>query len=229
MTGLPDHPMIVDVCGTLVHDDTTLGLLSHHFRQGPGAAWRWRAARFRLLSAPPVRLGFAVLEKLSGQQVYKTQLIALLRGQPVAALDESAQGYAAHLLARGRCAHVTAAIAPAAYAGRLVLASASLAPIVAALAARLGVPFVASQLGQHDGRLTGKITVDLTGAKAAALAALNGTKLAPGHYDMISDNFSDLSMLRDASEAVVVLRAPAHRRRWDGKLSARFIDVYPDP
>jgi len=229
VTGLPHHPMIVDVCGTLVHDDTTLGLLRHHFRRGSGAAWPGRAVLFSLLSATPVRLSFAVLEKLSGCQIYKSMLIGLLRGQPVALLEESARGYAAHLLAAGRCMPVTAAIAPAAEAGRLVLASASLAPIVAALAAQLDVPYVASQLGQRDGILTGRLTVDLTGFKAAALAVLNGAPLAPGSYDMISDNASDLSMLRDAGDAVVVLRSPSHRPRWDGKLSARFIEVYSTP
>ena len=229
MTGLPNHPMITDVCGTLVHDDTTQGLLQYHFRQGPGAAWRWRAARFRLLSAPPVRLGFAVLEKLTGRHIYKTRLIALLRGQSVSALDESAGNYAAHLLAAGRCAPVTAAIADARDTGRLVLASASLAPVVAALAARLDVPYVASQLEVRDGVLTGQLDVDLTGAKAAALAVLNGAPLATGAYDMISDNFSDMAMLRCADEAMVVLRAPSHRARWDGKLSARFIEVYSGP
>ena len=229
MTGLPDHPMIADVCGTLVHDDTTLGLLRYHFRHGPGRAWRIRAAAFGVLSSRPVHLGFAVLEKLTGRQIYKTRLIALLRGQPVAALDDSAGGYAAHLLAQGRCAPVTDAIAGAADAGRLVLASASLAPVVAALAAALDAPFVASRLGARDGVLTGRLDVDLTGAKAAALADLHGAPLAPGSYDMISDNFSDLGMLRDAADAVVVLRAPAHRARWDGKLAARFIEVFSAP
>lgn len=217
--------MITDVCGTLVHDDTTLGLLRYHFQQGPGRACRWRAACFRFLSARPVRLGFAILERLSGNPIYKTQLIALLRGEPVCALEESAEGYAA-LLTADYCNPVFEVLQEAKEEGRIVLASASLAPIVAALAAQLSVPYVASQLSQENGLLSGRMAIDLTGQKAAALADLNGAPLARGSFDMISDNFSDLSMLRDASEAFIVLRARSHRKRWKGKISGRFIEVY---
>ncbi len=223
---LPNHPMIADVCGTLVHDDTTVGLLEHHFRRGSGANWPVRAGLFRILSAKPTRKVFEFLEKLSGRHLYKGSMLALLRGQTIAALDESAQDYAQLLLTERRCTPVTHVVAAATASGQLVLASASLEPIVAALAKRLDTPHVASQLELHNGHLTGRLSVDLTGRKECALSMLNGTPLPPGGYDMISDNFSDLSMLRAAAKATVVLRHPRHRRRWNGKLVASFLEVY---
>ena len=71
---------IVDVCGTLVRDDTTVGLLRYHFDRVDKR--RWRIPMLQLLTAKlsPFRIGVAVIEKLSGRHVLKHLLVRMLRG-----------------------------------------------------------------------------------------------------------------------------------------------------
>lgn len=210
---------IVDVCGTLVRDDTTLGLLEWHFRRGR----RWRLHGLRLLTSrrSPMRLGFAVAERISGRHMLKHLLVRWLKGGRPEELAASANEYARWLLAERRTPAVCDAIQ--AHGRPLVLASASLEPVVAALAAELGAQFVASTLELKDGRYTGRYGKDMTGKKRAALQELLGAEVLENSV-VISDNLTDRSLLEAASAAYVVLHRPEHRQRWTG-MEAEYLDA----
>jgi phosphoserine phosphatase len=215
---------VVDVCGTLVREDTTLGLLRHHFARDKN-----RQARYMLFSAltmhrSPLRLVFAVLEKLTGRHLLKHAVVRLLAGDTVKALNMSAAEYATHLLAQCRVASVWQLLDMPMHASRLVLASASLEPIVAALASAMGVRYVASGLKQQAGVLTGHYASDLTGGKEQALIEKYGRNVLTGQVCAISDNFSDRPLLKGAAQSYVVLHHASHRQRWQG-LNATFLDV----
>ena len=213
---------IVDVCGTLVHDDTTIGLLRYHFDRVDKR--RWRTPMLLLLTAKlsPFRLGVAVIEKLSGRHVLKHLLVRMLRGELASDLDVSARMYAEFLCAHRRVPAVWARIADGLAVGRVVFASASLEPVVAALGAALGARYVASTLGSNDGVLTGHFASDLTERKVAALTAKFGDAVFRGKTFAITDNLTDRALLERATEACVVLHHPAHRERW-GELEATFL------
>lgn len=66
---------ITDVCGTLVYDDTTLGLLKQHFSQQPERRWRLPMLRALTAHRSPFRLGIAVIERLTGKHVLNTYLL----------------------------------------------------------------------------------------------------------------------------------------------------------
>ena len=215
---------VVDVCGTLVRDDTTLGLLRHHFARDENR--RIRNMLFRAMTArrSPLRLAFAVLETLAGQHLLKHAAVRLLAGDAVVVLKQSAAEYAAQLLAHRRVVSVSLLLDAPVEARRVVLASASLEPVVAALASTMGVRHVASGLGQQAGILTGRYVNDLTGRKEQALIEKYGRDVLAGQVCAISDNLSDRPLLKKAAKAYVVLHRESHRQRWKG-LEATFLRV----
>lgn len=215
---------VVDVCGTLVRDDTTIGLLRHHFAHDGNRRMRYMLFRAMTARRSPLRLAFAVLEKLAGQHLLKHAAVRLLTGDPADSLDQSAAEYAAWLLAYRRVGSVWPLLDAPVEAGRVVLASASLEPVVAALASAMGVRHVASELGQQAGILTGRYVNDLTGRKEQALIKKYGNDVLAGQVCAISDNFSDRPLLEKATQAYVVLHSKSHRQRWQG-LNATFLQV----
>lgn len=222
--GADPETYVVDVCGTLVVDDTTLGLVRHHFaRDGkrPLRAWLVNAV------ATPRRLpwwGFAVAEKLTGQQLLKHFAVRLLAGERSEALDQSAREYARALLAERRIAPVWEVLEEPFAMGRVVLASSSLEPVVAALASLTGARYVASRLAQRDGRLTGRYATDLTGRKPQALVEKYGEALLEKPVGVVTDNASDRALVETASVAYIVLHRTAHRKRWLG-IGANVIEI----
>lgn len=215
---------VVDVCGTLVRDDTTLGLLRHHFARD--GRRRMRYLLYTVITAPrsPVRLCFAVVERLTGRHLLKHFAVCLLAGDKPEALDQSGSEYAALLLAERRVPSVWPLLEAPLKSGRVVLASASLEPVVASLAAATGARHVASLLEQKNGVLTGRYAVDLTGRKERALTEKYGSAVLAGKMCVISDNFSDRPLLEKATRAYVVLHHPCHRQRWHG-LNATFLEA----
>ncbi len=213
---------LVDVCGTLVRDDTTLGLLRHHLRKQPGL----RSALFGLLTGRrgPVRMTLALLEWLSGRHILKHWVVRLLAGTPVEHLEDSAREYAAWLLQDRRLPAVWEVLSQRRDEDCIVLASASLEPVVRQLALRMGVRHVASALEVRDGVLTGRYARDITGAKEQAVGQKYVGLLRSAPQRVISDNLSDRPLLERATEAYVVLHRPSHRQRWAG-MQAVFIEV----
>lgn len=215
---------VVDVCGTLVRDDTTLGLLRQHFASDNQRRARYILFRAMTAHRSPLRLTFAVLEKLIGRHLLKHAVVRLLKGDKVESLERSAAAYSILLLKERRLPSVWQLLDTILPTDRVVLASASLEPIVANLALAIGASHVASTLEHHNGVLTGRYAADLTGNKEQALAKKYGPALLDGQVLAISDNFSDRSLLERASKAYVVLHHDSHRHRWSG-LKATFLKV----
>jgi phosphoserine phosphatase len=215
---------VVDVCGTLVRDDTSLGLLRHHFARD--ARRRVRYLFYKIITAhcSPLWLSFAIAEKLTGRHLFKHLVVRLLAGDKVAALNQSAAEYAALLLAERCVPSVWRMLEAPLHYGRVVLASASLEPVVASLASAIGARHVASTLEHQNGVLTGRYAVDLTGRKEQALIEKYGQSVLAGRVCAISDNCSDRSLLEKAAQAYVVLHRASHRQRWQG-LNATFFEV----
>ena len=213
---------ITDVCGTLVYDDTTLGLLKQHFSQQPERWWRLPMLRALTAHRSPFRLGIAVIERLTGKHVLKHLLVRMLKDDTVSSLELNAEVYAQWLLDNRKVPSVWQVIAPAIKDKHIILASASLQPIISALAKQLGVRFVASELESSDGVLTGRYKRDLTGLKLQALSDLIGNDLSSRFYDAISDNITDQELLSGAKRAYVVLHKASHKERWAG-LTATYI------
>lgn len=214
---------IVDVCGTLVKDDTTIGLLRWHFARRR----RWRLWLLNCVTArwSPLRLLVAVMEKVTGRHLLKHGLVRLLNGDAIAEVEQSAAEYADWLLASRRVAQVATLLEGSKRRDEaLVLASASLEPVVAALASRLGARFVASSLASSQGRHQGRYARDLTGQKLVALDELLPADWKNDAVIGISDNLTDRGLLQAVKKAYVVLHLPRHRERW-GDIRAEYLSA----
>lgn len=224
-TLLPDSSLyVVDVCGTLVHEDTTVGLLRFHFRRVK--AWgRFGLATLITARASPARLLFMIVERFSKRHVSKVILVSLLKGQLLEELQRSANVYADHLLKNCTVDSVQDVIRHRPNHSELVLASASLSPIVEALARRLQSRFVASRLAVVDGVLTGAYAEDITGRKPEILRRDLSVDFSEIRDTVcLTDNLSDKALLDLCDRRIVVLRNPQYQKRWFG-LDAEFVQT----
>lgn len=214
---------VVDVCGTLFSEDTTLGLVRAHVaRTGNPLKRVFLLAISTRFS--PLYLAFILIEKVIGRHVFKHAIIFFLRGTTKQDLDLTAESYLDHLL-KHKCQAAVWARLRLCEDETLVLASASLRPFVASLAARLKCQYVASQLECDSGKYTGFLAVDITGEKINSLASIiNAPPL--GHIaTVISDNLTDKSLLSCADKRVVVLNRVKDRVRWNG-LEAEYLETW---
>ena len=205
---------IFDVCGTLFREDTTVGLLRWHLRRR-GQTIKSLTLEALFSRRSPLNLLMRILERVSGRHLAKHLAIGLLAGEPLSELEASAQEYAGHLLQSKTVASVFERLLVAQRAkSQVILASASLEPLIRAVSQRLRVQGIGSQLGVSSGCLTGKLERDLTGRKVDALAEAFGADLFSGQAFGYSDNLSDLELLLKCDHRLVVLHGPRERSRW---------------
>ena len=214
----------MDVCGTLVREDTTLGLLGCHFARSRYRPWRAYILRLLTTRISPARWTFVVLEKITCRHWIKYILVGLLAGEKASELDASGAAYAVQLLNYRRVDPVWNIIDLSSVSDQVILASASLEPVVKALACLMGARYVASTLEVRAGLLTGRYVKDLTGIKEEAIIQKFGSDVMMQPYVAISDNLSDRPLLAKARHAWVVLHRESHRDRWMN-LPANYVKV----
>jgi len=215
---------IIDVCGTLFWDDTTVGLLRYHLLRR--SSRRFRLFVFYALTSPysPLYLAFVFLEKLLSRHLLKHILVRLLVGDLESEINQSASQYAQYLLAFRKINLTWTIFETSISPDQIILASSSLQPIVRALANAMGCRFVASNLETRGGALTGKYLSDLTGRKEGAITSKYGIEVLAMPFIAISDNYSDIALLKKSLIPYVILHKGRHRSRWQS-INARFL--YP--
>lgn len=183
--------LVVDLCGTIVRENTTHGLLVSP--ELPLLRRLW--ARF-ILS----RVAAYLASRISpGAQ--RVLLINCLRGLSNVTLRNVATKYAKTALSRNARRTVLARIHHhKAQGGRVLLASASLDFIVEAFALELASDgFVATELCYDaNGVCRGKISRDATGCKLSRLREVIGEESF--QFDAITDNPEDLDLKNAANE-----------------------------
>lgn len=198
-----------DLEGTLTAGSTWRGVGRYLSNNGREGAYR----RFLYPRLPKVwlaRRGWIDIQAF--RERWMRDLAGLLRGWTRAEVDEMAAWVVEHELWPERRATVIAELEVARDAGaRLILASGTYQPILAAFAARLGADALGTDLGYEDGRATGHFASNMgTGTeKAARLAgALDGATLEAAY----GDSAADIPMLELARIAVAVHPDPDFER-----------------
>lgn len=214
---------LFDVCGTLVNSDTTVGLLIWHFDR-TGQSVKRLVVELLFERRSPLFWLVTVLERLFKCQFAKTLAVSLLKGQQSAELEASARAYARHLMNTRMEWVILEQLRLAQKHSQVILVSASLEPLVRALAEELGVEHVASRLSVQGRRLTGRYEEDITGRKLEALLSRYGEKELERDLVLYSDNFSDFALFEKCRERHVILRRARHRHRWAG-LEAKFWEL----
>lgn len=205
--------VVFDVCDTLFAANTTVGFLRHHQRRSGSkrlarALHRWvdqRGAGF---------LMGAVLYRLFRLDIARWNLVAALRGEPRAALSDSALDYVEHVLPGLANGLIHDRLEAHRAAGdHVILLSNSLDIVIAAVAQRLGVDFRASRLGFEDDLCTGRIVDDLSGRKSSLIRTLGGH----GRLEVYTDNRSDRDLIALADRASIIVPRGRKPIRWAGE------------
>ncbi len=156
--------LIVDLCGTLVSEDTTRGFL----RWLPLRNWR------RALRSVGFTRFLAVLSRAIKRDVARELLVLATRGLPREFLYLQAEAYMQDRLARASNSTVREAIARAQSEGTSVyIATASLDAVASAVVKQLRLDgMVSSRLGYDDqGICSGRFLIDVTGNKWDSLSS----------------------------------------------------------
>jgi len=231
LTPLPPPPsadvevFVFDVCDTLFYSNTTFDYLRYVLVK-KGLRSRQRVLQLLTKRWSPAYLGLAVWQKLTGTDATKAAALRLLAGLPKTELYSLGQRFREEFLGERRIAQTHALLAGLADTHvRVVLLSASLDPIVAAIAEALGVEFKSSEL-EYDaqGRCTGRLRYELGGQKHHALTALAGPDSAP-RLAVATDNFTDHQLVARATSRYVVVHRPEAKRFWQD-LDPYFIEAY---
>lgn len=218
---------VFDVCDTLFYSNTTFDFLHFVMAQRGSSGQR---ATLKALTArwSPLFIGLAVWQKLAGGDPIKTVALRLLAGIPKTELYALGQRFVAEFLPGRRIARTHELLTGLAGGRtRVLLLSASLDPVIAALAAELGqVEFVSSQL-EYDAtnHCTGRLRQELTGQKQHALRQLLGEAAAPIRLAVATDNFTDRELVTQAAVRYVVVHSAAAKQFWQ-ELNPQFIEAY---
>jgi HAD superfamily hydrolase (TIGR01490 family) len=193
--------------------------------------WAWHRAPWRLLLLPVAALaGLAYAVGLIARKRLKEINQTLLMGYRVAPerVTPMAEAYAKRVMARNIYADALAQIASDKVAGRrVILATASYAFYVEALARRFGIAEVVATKSQRDarGRIIARIDTDncYAGAKLQMIQSYlgqAGIDRGRARIRFYSDHLSDLPVFEWSDEPIAVnasppLRAVAQRRGWE--------------
>ena len=205
---------IFDVCGTLFRDDTTVGFIRWHQRRTGQKA---KALLLWLVFSPesPGNFLVKVLERLTGKHLAKHLAFSTLKGVSEDSACRSAREYVDFLLEKRRIEPIFTNLQQALEARhRVILASASIQPVIEELASRFQVEYVSSRLETRDDSFTGELERDLSGQKVEQLLKAVDPDLFNGVCHGYSDNFSDEPLLHLCRYQTVVLHKPKHRKRW---------------
>ena len=156
--------------------------------------------------------------------MFKYFIVGLLLGERKTFLDYSALIYARYLRRNCLLKPVIRWIADVSDHDKIILASASLEPIVKALADSMNVKYVASTLEVRHGICTGRFLSDITGVKKSAIIKKYGFEVLSKPFSMVTDNISDYSFLRASSFPCVVLHKSSRRSAFDN-LNPIYITV----
>ncbi|WP_290525575.1 hypothetical protein [Alcanivorax sp.] len=214
---------VVDVCGTLFSEDTTVGLVGAHVNRTGNVIKR---ISYLLLTVKfsPFYIAFLLLERLCRQHVYKHVLILFLRGAIKHDLELTANSYLDYLLNCKKQEAVWSRLRLS-ECEILVLASASLEPFILALASRLNCLYVASELECDSDRYSGRLSIDITGKKVDRLAEKFRDFNPRNISTVVSDNLTDKGLLSLATNPVVVVNRRKDRVRWKN-LEAEYLETW---
>ena len=218
---------VFDVCDTLFYSNTTFDFLRFVLAQrGSGN----KQAVLKLLSAKwsPLFVGLVAWQKIVGGDPVKAAALRLLAGISRDELYALGRRFVAEFLPGRRIARTHELLAGLAQTRtRVLLLSASLDPVIAALAETLGsVEFVSSQL-EYDAHsnCTGRLHQELTGQKQVALQKLLTGQDKALRLAVATDNFTDHSLVSQAHVRYVVVHNVAAKQFWQ-KLNPEFIEAY---
>jgi len=216
MFGPPSTALVVDLCGTLVRENTTVGFVRWLRPKG------WRGMQVRLGTSWVIGwIGNRV-----GIDLGRWLLVRSLTGIHRRALYDEGEAYVKDRLARLASGRVLHAIQVAREYGRPVyLATATLDPVARAVAEQLALDgVVCSNLEYREtGECTGRLARDITSRKWATLHEI-ATSSALTSMELYTDNAEDGDLIENAVRTFF-LGVPALLRDIEDRHRTRIVFV----
>lgn len=217
----PSKILAVDVCGTLYDANTTAGLaIFHHARMSHPVrhAFLCRISRKRGVLCAALIL-FA---KLTGFDLHRHLVLTSLKGETLTSVEASASRYLAdHLASKAIPASHERLFNMRSSGWQPILVSNAISPMIEAIARQLDLPFIASIPEVKNGRLTGRLTQDLTGRKRDVLWSQFDDLTDTSDFAVMTDNRTDSDLIKVADPAVLV--SSGTPRNWMRKWNAEIL------
>ena len=203
--------VVFDVCDTLFRCNTTYRFIEYILRSGQHGRKRL-LYRLYFRRWSPVTTFLRLIDRVSQTDWSKALAVGLLRDFGRDELYGLALSFYQEALARQKLSETHRLLESARSEGkRIILASSSIDPVVAAIADQLRVEFISTELEYRDGVATGRIKLELAGRKPDALTARG---VQAGTYDVVTDNIGDRELVAQASHAYVVVSGQRDEAKW---------------
>jgi phosphoserine phosphatase len=215
---------VFDICDTLFYSNTTFDFIRFVLETRKMSGQLYWFNHYTKKSSP-VFLGLAVLQKITKTDWPKKLCLKLLQGISRSELFLLGEQFEKQFLP-GKIITQTHQMLEKLKAERkkVVLISASLDPVVAAIAKALNVDFRCSELDyDKNGNFTGNLKFEMTGRKLKALQVMLSHQTA--NFAVATDNFSDFGLVEAACQRYVVVYNEKALNFWQ-KLNPDFIKLY---
>lgn len=200
-----------DICNTLYNSNTTFDFFKYLYKKGHLKGMQRVIYTMTISRKSIVFWGLAVLQKLVKKDFHKQIIIRLLKNKEVATVNHWAADFYTNFLIPNKI-NSTLAIIEQEKNEEIILVSATIAPVAEAIANKLGVKYIATNLEIVNNKYTGKMLQDLTGNKLQALKEIYGTELSLKLA--MSDNTTDYDLLKSASRKIAVCYSDKQKAFW---------------
>jgi phosphoserine phosphatase len=212
---------ISDVCDTLYFSNTTFDFL-HFFAQKEKKGQFW----LNLISSKksPINWLAYLFTKFFKNDYYRIWAIKLLKNTPKETIDNYAKEFVRLYLNDKKIIPCFELIEKAQENGaEVILASSSLTPIIAIIAAQFDCKYYGSNLlFDKNGHCLGKLEREITGKKISFFKNLN--REIYNEIIVMTDNFSDYSLAEWADKKIIVVYNDVNKAFWQ-KLNPTFISI----
>lgn len=212
---------VFDVCDTLFRSNTTYDFVRFVLDEH-GEREKSRRLRRVLSPVPPAICLLVALSVVSGRDIAKERALRLLKGLSRSRLYELAEEFYADYLEARKIPETLGLLEKARMEGeQVILLSASIDPVISAIARKLGVSFGCTTLLYRDGIFEGEIAFEMRGRKLEVLRS----EFAPrsDRLVVVTDNLADKRLLQSADERHAVVWSAKKKRKWSS-LRPHFIE-----
>jgi HAD superfamily phosphoserine phosphatase-like hydrolase len=207
---------VFDVCGTLYHTNTTYSFLEYYFRKKDRAKY-WL---IQLLLSLPGKAIVVALTKIGIKADLRTFLIGILKHENAYEVERYANLFVSEELNSKRFLKTQSILKKAQEENRrIVLVSASLEPVIKAIADELEVEeYFASILEKsEEGIYSGKLSQDLKGNKIRLIEKYFDIQAA--HFFVYTDNLDDIALIELSRKAYVISKK-RNLKKWESLLAS---------
>jgi phosphoserine phosphatase len=212
----PNQIYIFDVCGTLYHANTTYRFLEYYFKDKN----RFKYWLIRMLLSLPGKSIVVALSKVGIKADVRSFLIGLLKNENANEVERYSNLFVSDALNSKRFIRIQSILKKAQEENkRVVLVSASLEPVIKAIADNLQVKeYFASLLEKsEEGIYSGKLVHDLKGQKLMTIK--RNLNVQGGGFFVYTDNLDDIALIGLAEKAFVISKK-RNLKKWENLLAS---------